>query len=81
MHSVPKGSETHFKVVVVTDDFNDVPLIQRHRQINELLSSQLKQGVHALSIQAKTSKQWEANQTVSPSPSCLGGMKKESKQT
>lgn len=28
MHNVPKGSETHFKVVVVTEKFNDLPLIK-----------------------------------------------------
>lgn len=28
MHNVPKGSETHFKVVVVTDLFNDLSLIK-----------------------------------------------------
>ena len=28
MHNVPKGSETHFKVVVVSKEFEDKPLIQ-----------------------------------------------------
>lgn len=28
MHNVPKGAETHFKVVVVSDKFSDVPLIK-----------------------------------------------------
>ena len=28
MHNVPKGSETHFKVLVVSDQFNDQPLIK-----------------------------------------------------
>lgn len=28
MHNVPKGAETHFKVVVVSDKFVDVPLIK-----------------------------------------------------
>lgn len=28
MHNVPKGAETHFKVVVVSDQFNDLPLIK-----------------------------------------------------
>lgn len=27
MHNVPKGSETHFKVVVVSEQFDDKPLI------------------------------------------------------
>ncbi|CAH2015496.1 unnamed protein product [Acanthoscelides obtectus] len=28
MHNVPKGAETHFKVVVVSDKFDGVPLIK-----------------------------------------------------
>lgn len=28
MHNVPKGAETHFKVVVVTDKFNGLSLIK-----------------------------------------------------
>ncbi|CAH0489480.1 unnamed protein product [Peronospora farinosa] len=74
MHNVPKGSETHFKVVVVTDQFEGKPLIQRHRMVNAVLQQELDDGVHALSILSKTPKQWEANAMVKPSPSCRGGM-------
>lgn len=28
MHNVPKGSETHFKIIAVSDKFKDVPLIK-----------------------------------------------------
>jgi BolA protein len=28
MHNVPKGSETHFKVVVVSNKFENTPLLQ-----------------------------------------------------
>ena len=45
------GSETHFKVVIVSDSFNDKPLLQRHRLVNDALKDELATGVHALSIQ------------------------------
>lgn len=55
-------------------------LLDRHRAVNGVLSSELKEGVHALSIQAKTSKQWDdSGHAVSPSPACMGGMKAEGK--
>ncbi len=54
MHNVPKGSETHFKVVVVTDKFDGVSLIKRHRLVMDILDQQLQDGVHALSIQVYT---------------------------
>lgn len=28
MHNVPKGSESHFKVIVVSDKFDKIPLIK-----------------------------------------------------
>ncbi|KAM4612452.1 bolA-like protein 1 isoform 1-T2 [Discoglossus pictus] len=75
MHAVPKGSETHFKVVVVSEMFNGKSLIQRHRLVNELLAEELAGPVHALSIQAKTTCQWEENPVISKSPACMGGSK------
>ncbi|EDV26115.1 expressed hypothetical protein [Trichoplax adhaerens] len=74
MHNVPKGSETHFKVIIVSDLFNGKSLLQRHRMVNELLAEELSGSVHALSIQAKTSQQWEdSNHHITKSPPCLGG--------
>ena len=33
MHSVPKDSETHFKLVIVSDSFNNVSQVKRHQII------------------------------------------------
>ncbi|ENN70740.1 hypothetical protein YQE_12530, partial [Dendroctonus ponderosae] len=75
MHNVSKGAETHFKVIVVTEKFNNLSLIKRHRKINDLLKDELQGGVHALSIVAKTPDQW-TNDEIEPSPSCRGGFGK-----
>ncbi|XP_049870267.1 bolA-like protein DDB_G0274169 [Pectinophora gossypiella] len=77
MHNVPKGSETHFKVVVVSDKFEGLPLIKRHRLVNDVLKEELKTTVHALSIIAKTPEQWFASdKVVESSPACRGGFGK-----
>ena len=76
MHNVPKGSETHFKVVVVSEQFKDVKLIGRHRLVNDVLSHELQSGVHALSIVAKTPDQWGEGLNVEKSPACRGGFGK-----
>ena len=76
MHNVPRGSETHFKVVIVSEQFRDTKLIARHRMVNESLSEELQTGVHALSILAKTPEQWTQGQTVEKSPACRGGFGK-----
>ena len=75
-HNVPKGSETHFKVIVVSEVFEGLMLIKRHREVNELLTEELEQGVHALSIVAKTPAQWEKSNNVHKSPNCMGGSKR-----
>ena len=76
MHNVPRGSETHFKVVIVSEKFANTKLIARHRMVNESLSLELQSGVHALSIVAKTPEQWTEGQTVDKSPACRGGFGK-----
>ncbi|XP_042886621.1 bolA-like protein DDB_G0274169 isoform X2 [Penaeus japonicus] len=77
MHNVPPGSETHFKVLVVSPTFENVPLIKRHRLVNAALSEELAAGVHALSIVARTPGQWEkSSQELEQSPACRGGFGK-----
>lgn len=76
MHSVPKGAQSHFKVVVVADAFAGASLVARHRRVNEALAAELKQGLHALSIHAYTPAEWTARGgSVPASPPCKGGSK------
>jgi BolA protein len=46
------GGETHFRVHIVADAFKGKSRLERHRMINETLSSEFKSGVHALAIHA-----------------------------
>ena len=79
MHNVPPGSESHFKVIIISDDFVGQSLVKRHQKINELLAYELSNGVHALSIQAMTAEEWtKKGEKVMPSPKCLGGGKGQS---
>lgn len=32
MHNVPEGSDSHFKVILVSDLFKDVPKIKQHQK-------------------------------------------------
>ncbi len=75
-HSVPANSETHFKVVIVSAQFEPMSRVARHRAIHEAVGSLLSEGIHALSIQAHTPAQWQARGgAVAPSPACRGGSK------
>ncbi|CAG2170211.1 unnamed protein product [Oppiella nova] len=73
-HNVPKGSETHFRVVIVSPQFESLTSLKRHRLVNEALRQELDANIHALAIQALTPDQWSHEQSVNESPTCRGGM-------
>lgn len=73
-HNVPDGSETHFKVVIVSEAFEGERLINRHRRVNETLARELAGGVHALAIHTYTAADWRKRfGNARMSPPCLGG--------
>ncbi|KAK4343956.1 hypothetical protein RND71_037050 [Anisodus tanguticus] len=55
-HAGVRGSdgETHFNLKVVSEEFEGKSLVKRHRMIYNLLQDELQNGLHALSIVAKT---------------------------
>jgi len=80
MHNVPDGSESHFKVTVVSEQFNGKMLVQRHRQVNEILKNELENSIHALSLHTKTPEEWfDQEGKTGDSPQCLGGSAFEQK--
>ena len=77
-HNVPPGSETHFKVVLVSEDFAGERLLARHRAVNEALAEELAGGVHALALHTYTEAEWRKRFGEAPlSPPCLGGKARE----
>ncbi len=72
-HNVPAGSESHFKVILVSDKFVGERFLSRHRAIYSVLADELAGSVHALALHTYTLKEWEGLQdTVPASPSCRG---------
>ena len=74
MHSVPPGSESHFKVVLVAAAFAGKRQVQRHQAVYACLAEELQQGVHALALHTYSPEEWQQAQ-VPDSPQCLGGSK------
>lgn len=75
-HSVPPGAESHFKVVIVSDRFDGLPLVRRHQAVNEVLGEELRGPVHALSLETLTAEEWaRRGGRMTASPPCLGGSK------
>jgi BolA protein len=76
-HNVAPGSESHFKVTIVSEDFNDLMLIKRHRLVNKALEQEL-QVIHALALHTLTPDEWSTRAgKVAESPACRGGGKNQ----
>ncbi len=74
-HNVPPGSESHFKVVLVSAAFDGKNLLARHRLVNEVLADELKNQIHALSLHTYTAQEWQVREDAPQSPPCMGGGK------
>tara|TARA_E500000178_G_C16622123_1_gene573824 strand:+ start:13 stop:318 length:306 start_codon:yes stop_codon:yes gene_type:complete len=69
MHNVPPGSESHFKLIVVSDVFKDLTKVKRHQLIYSTLNKIMDE-IHALSIYAFDENEYNANPIVIDSPNC-----------
>jgi len=46
------NESSHFRVLIVSEAFSGKSRVERHRIVNDLLSNELKNAVHALAIKA-----------------------------
>lgn len=75
MHSVPKGAETHYKVVIVASAFEGERAVARHQRVYKALREELASGLHAVAITSRTPAEWAASPEGLVSPACAGGSK------
>ena len=70
-HNVPKGAESHFKLLVVSEKFESQTRVERQRTVNNILKEELSGSVHALTQRLLTPTEWEKGQASSfKSPDC-----------
>lgn len=70
MHS--RGLETHYKAVIVSEQFAGLNAVKRHQKAYAAVGELMSQ-VHALALHTYTPDEW-AEQGVAPaSPTCKGG--------
>jgi BolA protein len=72
-HNVPAGSESHFKLVLVSAVFTGLSKVKRQQTVYRTLSEELAGEVHALSMQTFSLDEWQQEPIVLDSPPCLGG--------
>ena len=80
MHSVAPGSETHFKVIVVSSQFEGMNPVKRHQLVYGVLAEEMGKkpaqgGIHALAITSRTPAEWAASPEANVSPLCASKAK------
>ena len=53
------GTNDHFNLIVISDAFQDLSLIEQHRLIYKILNGMVAQEIHALQIKTLTWEQWK----------------------
>lgn len=70
MHAGP-ATDSHFKLVVVSEAFESVRTVARHQKLYKILAQELQGPVHALSLFLYTPEEWQQVEVPS-SPNCMG---------
>jgi len=59
--SSPGTGESHFRVTVVSEQFDGLSRIQRHRVIHEILADEMSGKIHALAVHAYAPEEFNDN--------------------
>ena len=70
MHNVPEGSESHFKLVIVSDEFKNLSNVKRHQEVYKVLGEVMK-SIPALSIHSFDNEEYKNNPMILDSPNCV----------
>tara|TARA_Y100000590_G_scaffold392313_1_gene469632 strand:- start:359 stop:613 length:255 start_codon:yes stop_codon:yes gene_type:complete len=54
-----RGTGDHFSIIVISDKFLDMPLLERHRMIYSIFSDKIVTEIHAMQIQTYTLDEWK----------------------
>ncbi|MGP1930295.1 MAG: BolA/IbaG family iron-sulfur metabolism protein [Arsenophonus sp. ET-YP4-MAG3] len=61
-HNIPKGIESHFKIILVTEKFIAQKMVSRHQAVYQLLANELSNSIHALALYTYTKIEWQQRQ-------------------
>ena len=70
MHNVPKDSESHFKIVLVSKNFTGLSEVNRHKSVYKVLEDILD-SIHAISIHSFDENEYTNNPIILDSPNCV----------
>lgn len=70
MHS--RGQETHYKAILVSEQFEGLNSVKRHQKVYATLGDLMGQ-FHALALHTYTPQEWATIGAAPASPTCAGG--------
>ncbi|AHF68922.1 BolA family transcriptional regulator [Pseudomonas cichorii] len=70
MHS--RGQQTHYKAILVSDQFAGLNSVKRHQKVYATLGSLMGE-FHALALHTYTPEEWTRIGAAPASPTCAGG--------
>lgn len=73
-HKGRKGTESHFRIQIVSSKFQNLSLVKRHRLVQAAVEPEFAAGLHSLSIEAYDPKEWSSKveTELQKPPNCLG---------
>jgi BolA protein len=71
-HMHHRGEESHFKVVMVSEQFAGLNAVKRHQKVYGGLGELIGQ-FHALALHTYSPEEWAAQGGAPASPTCRGG--------
>lgn len=74
-HAGRAGTESHFRIRMVSDLFEGVSRPERHRKVHAVLKSELDAGLHAVTLQLLTEAEAAKLGLTLESPKCAGNHK------
>lgn len=67
------GTETHYKLIAVSEVFQGQRAVARHQRIYAVTAAERDTGLHALALHLYTPEEWAAIDAAPDSPACRGG--------
>jgi len=54
-----RGTGDHFSIIVISEKFKNISLVDRHRMIYSIFEDKIGTDIHALQIQTYTLEEWK----------------------
>jgi len=52
------GNSNHYSILVISDEFHNISLINRHKKIYDIFKNEMTMEIHALQIRTFTKDEW-----------------------